>query len=128
MRFALNLINGNKASIMKYQKITDTVRAGVDTDGQHGAVMPPVYLTSNFSFAGFDEPRRYDYTRTANPTRDALADVLTELEGGAGATVTGSGMGAITLACQLLNPGDLVVGPRDCYGGTFRLFDRLARV
>ena len=48
-------------------------------------------------------------------------------EGGAGATVTGSGMGAITLACQLLNPGDLVVGPRDCYGGTFRLFDRLSR-
>jgi cystathionine gamma-synthase len=108
-------------------KQTRAVRAGIETDSQFGAVMPPVYLTSNFSFAGFDEPRRYDYTRTGNPTRDALADVLTELEGGAGATVTGSGMGAITLACQLVNPGDLVVGPRDCYGGTFRLFDRLAR-
>jgi len=108
-------------------KQTRAVRGGIETDSQYGAVMPPVYLTSNFSFAGFDEPRQYDYTRTGNPTRDALANVLTELEGGAGATVTGSGMGAITLACQLLNPGDLVVGPRDCYGGTFRLFTRLAR-
>jgi cystathionine gamma-synthase len=105
---------------------TQAVRAGVDTDTQHGAVMPPLYLTSNFSFAGFDEPRQYDYTRTGNPTRDALATVLADLEGGCGATVTGTGMSAITLACQLLNPGDLVVGPHDCYGGTFRLMNGLA--
>ena len=105
---------------------TQAVRAGVDTDTQHGAVMPPLYLTSNFSFAGFDEPRQYDYSRTGNPTRDALATLLADLEGGFGATVTGTGMGAITLACQLLNPGDLVVGPHDCYGGTFRLMNGLA--
>ncbi|MDH3509962.1 MAG: cystathionine gamma-synthase [Gammaproteobacteria bacterium] len=108
-------------------KQTQAVRAAVESDLQFGAVIPPVYLTSNFTFAGFDEPRRYDYTRTGNPTRDALADVLAELEGGRGATVTASGMGAISLACQLLNPGDLVVGPRDCYGGTYRLFNRLAK-
>lgn len=105
---------------------TQAVRAGVDTDSQHGAVMPPVYLTTNFSFAAFDEPRQYDYTRTGNPTRDTLARVLADLEGGFGATVTGSGMGAVTLACQLLNAGDLIVGPQDCYGGTFRLFNALA--
>ncbi len=105
---------------------TQAVRAGVDTDTQHGAVMPPVYLTTNFSFAGFDQPRQYDYTRTGNPTRDELAGVLAVLEGGFGATVTGSGMGAVTLACQLLNPDDLVVGPWDCYGGTFRLLNGLA--
>lgn len=105
---------------------TRAVRAGVDSDSQYGSVMPPVYLTSNFSFAGFEEPRQYDYTRTGNPTRDALAEVLTELEGGFGATVTGTGMGAITLACQVLNPDDLVVGPHDCYGGTFRLLNGLA--
>ncbi len=105
---------------------TRAVRAGVDTDEQFGAVMPPVYLTTNFSFAGFDEPRRYDYTRTGNPTRDALAETLAALEGGHGATVTGSGMGAVTLACQMLDPGDLVVGPQDCYGGTFRLLHGLA--
>ncbi len=105
---------------------TRAVRAGVDTDSQHGAVMPPVYLTTNFSFAGFNEPRPYDYTRSGNPTRDALARVLADLEGGFGATVTGSGMGAVTLACQMLNPDDLVVGPHDCYGGTFRLLNALA--
>ena len=105
---------------------TQAVRAGVETDSQYGAVMPPVYLTTNFSFAGFNEPRQYDYTRSGNPTRDALARVLADLEGGFGATVTGSGMGAVTLACQMLNPDDLVVGPHDCYGGTFRLLNALA--
>ncbi len=105
---------------------TQAVRAGVDTDTQHGAVMPPVYLTTNFSFAGFETPREYDYTRSGNPTREALAGVLAELEGGFGATVTASGMGAVTLACQMLDPDDLIVGPRDCYGGTFRLLNGLA--
>lgn len=107
-------------------KQTQAVRAGIDTDTQHGAVMPPVYLTSNFSFAGFDQPRAHDYTRTSNPTRDTLAETLTALENGAGATVTATGMGAITLAFQLLNPGDIVVAPHDCYGGTFRLLHGLA--
>jgi len=105
---------------------TKAVRAGIDSETQYGAVMPPVYLTSNFSFAGFNEPRRHDYTRTSNPTRDALAEVLTELENGAGTTIAATGMGAITLALQLLNPGDAVVAPRDCYGGTFRLLNGLA--
>ncbi|MDH3902199.1 MAG: PLP-dependent transferase, partial [Xanthomonadales bacterium] len=54
---------------MKYQKITNTVRAGIDTDGQHGAVMPPVYLSSNFSFEGLGGKREYDYSRSGNPTR-----------------------------------------------------------
>jgi cystathionine gamma-synthase len=110
----------------KHSRQTRAVRAAVDTDQQYGAVMPPLYLSSNFTFAGVGKPRQYDYSRTANPTRDALADALTELEGGAGTTVTASGMGAVTLACQLVNPGDLIVGPRDCYGGTFRFFRRLA--
>lgn len=105
---------------------TRAVRAGVDTDRQFGAVMPPIYLSTNFAFAGFAEARQYDYTRTANPTRDLLAEALADLEGGAGATVTATGMAAVALVCQLLKPGELVVGPRDCYGGTFRLLTRLA--
>lgn len=105
---------------------TQAVRAAVDSDEQHGAVMPPIVMSTNFTFAGFGQPRAYDYTRTANPTRDALAAAIAGLEGGAGATVTASGMAAITLVCQLLDPGDLVVAPGDCYGGTFRLLNRLA--
>jgi cystathionine gamma-synthase len=105
---------------------TVAVRAAIESDNQHGAVVPPLYLSSNFAFAGFGEKRKYDYTRSGNPTRDALADALTELEGGAGATITSSGMAALTLTCQLLQPGELLVAPHDCYGGTYRLLDSLS--
>ncbi len=106
---------------------TRTVRAALDTDSQHGAVVPPIHLTSTFSFATFGEKRRYDYSRSGNPTRDALAEALADLEGGAGAVVTGSGMGAVTLVAHLCRAGELVLVPRDCYGGTHRLFSALAR-
>ena len=105
---------------------TRAVRAAIESDTQHGAVVPPLHLSSNFAFAGFGEKRQYDYTRSGNPTRDALADALSDLEGGAGAVVTSSGMAALTLMTQLLKPGDLLLAPHDCYGGTFRLFDALA--
>ncbi|MDH3613388.1 MAG: cystathionine gamma-synthase [Gammaproteobacteria bacterium] len=105
---------------------TRAVRAAIESDTQHGAVVPPLHLSSNFAFAGFGEKRQYDYTRSGNPTRDALADALTALEGGAGAVVTSSGMAALTLLCHLLEPGDLLVAPHDCYGGSYRLFENLA--
>lgn len=108
-------------------KATCAVRAAIESDTQHGAVVPPLHLSSNFAFAGFGEKREYDYTRSGNPTRDALADALTELEGGAGAVVTSSGMAALTLLTQLLEPGDTIVAPHDCYGGTFRLFEQQSR-
>ncbi len=106
---------------------TRAVRASIESDTQHGAVVPPLHLSSNFAFAGFGEPRQYDYTRSGNPTRDALADALTELEGGAGAVVTSSGMAALTLLTQLLEPGDTIIAPHDCYGGTFRLFEQQSK-
>ncbi|HEX4480799.1 MAG TPA: cystathionine gamma-synthase [Rudaea sp.] len=101
---------------------TQSVRAGVDADAAHGAIMPPVYLSTNYSFAGFGQKRRYDYTRSGNPTRDALADALAELEGGEGALVTASGMAAIALITAQLRPDDLILAPHDCYGGCYRLF------
>ena len=110
----------------KIDSATIAVRAAIESDTQHGAVVPPLYLSSNFAFAGFGEKRDYDYTRSGNPTRDALADALTELEGGAGAVITSSGMAALTLVCQLLEPGDVMIAPHDCYGGTYRLFDSLS--
>lgn len=107
---------------------TAAVRAGIDADPAFGAVTPPLVLSSNFSFAGFDHKRAYDYSRSGNPTRDLLAGALAELEGGAGAVVTASGMAAVTLVLQaLLQPGDRLVVTRDCYGGSWRLFDALAR-
>jgi cystathionine gamma-synthase len=105
---------------------TLAVRAALESDSQHGAVVPPLHLSSNYTFAGYGEKRRYDYCRSGNPTRDALAEALTVLEGGAGCTVTSSGMAALTLLAHLLEPGDLLVAPHDCYGGTHRLFRHLA--
>jgi cystathionine gamma-synthase len=104
---------------------TRAVRAALDTDTQFGAVVPPIHLTSTFSFAGYGEKRTYDYSRSGNPTRDALAGALAELEGGAGAVVTASGMGAVGLVTQLFAPGQVAVVPHDCYGGTYRLFNAL---
>lgn len=101
---------------------TIAVRAGLESDAETGAVVPPIYLTSNFAFRGFGEKRKYDYTRSGNPTRDLLAEALTALEQGAGAVVTATGMAAITLVGHLLPAGSLILAPHDCYGGTFRLF------
>ncbi len=106
---------------------TRAVRAAIESDAQHGAVVPPLHLSSNFAFEGFGAKREYDYTRSGNPTRDALADALAALEGGAGAVVTASGMAALTLVTHFLEPGELLVAPHDCYGGTFRLFTSLAK-
>ena len=106
---------------------TTAVRAAIDSDRAHGAIVPPLVLSSNFSFQGYAQPRQYDYTRSGNPTRDALAGALAELEGGAGAVVTCTGMAAVTLALQLVPEGGLLVAPHDCYGGTWRLFDTLAQ-
>lgn len=109
-------------------RCTSAVRAGIDRDSAFGAVTPPIVLSSNFSFAGFNEKRTYDYTRSGNPTRDLLGEALAELEGGAGGVITATGMGAITLLLHaLLKPGDRLVVPHDCYGGSWRLFNALAR-
>jgi cystathionine gamma-synthase len=107
---------------------TRAVRAGIDRDTAFGAVTPPLVLSSNFSFAGFNGKRRYDYTRSGNPTRDLFGEALAELEGGAGGVVTSTGMSAITLVLHaMLRRGDRIVVPHDGYGGSWRLFDALAR-
>jgi len=106
---------------------TRAVRAAIESDTQHGAIVPPLHLSSNYAFEGFGIKRQYDYTRSGNPTRDALGDALTALEGGAGAVVTSSGMAALNVLVQLLEPGDVFVVPHDCYGGTYRLYEALAK-
>ena len=115
-------------SIPPCSSATAAVRAGIDRDTAYGAVTPPIVLSSNFSFDGFGNKRQYDYTRSGNPTRDLLAEALAELEGGVGAVITATGMGAITLVLNaLLEPGDRLVVPHDAYGGSWRLFNALAK-
>ncbi|GJM05917.1 MAG: O-succinylhomoserine (thiol)-lyase [marine bacterium B5-7] len=104
---------------------TAAVRAGIDCDLQHGAVTPPLYLSSNYAFADLNQPRQYDYSRSGNPTRDQLAAALAELEQAAGGVVTSTGMSAVLLVLQLLPQKAVVLAPHDCYGGTFRLLTTL---
>jgi cystathionine gamma-synthase len=104
---------------------TRSVRAGLESDPHHGSVVPPIYLSSNFAFQGYRQPRKYDYTRSGNPTRDQLAIALADLEGGAGAVVTCTGLAAITLILAPLPAAARVIAPYDCYGGTYRLLAAL---
>ena len=104
---------------------TRAVRAGLGEDQAYGAVMPPLYLSTNFRFAAPGEPPAYDYTRSGNPTRSQLCEALAALEGGAGAVATSSGMSAIAVALNLLRADELVLAPHDCYGGTYRLLAAL---
>ena len=106
---------------------TLAVRTGIETDAQHGSVVPPLFLSSSYTFDGFNRKRPYNYTRSGNPTRDLLADALAKLEGGFGGVITSSGMSAVHLCLSLLEPGDVLLAPKDCYGGTYRLFTSLAK-
>src|ERR1700677_688921 len=90
---------------------TRSVRAGLESDSHHGSVVPPIYLSSNFAFQSYRQPRKYDYTRSGNPTRDQLADALADLEGGAGAIVTCTGLAAIALILATL-PAGLKAAPK----------------
>ncbi len=106
---------------------TRAVRAGLVSDTVSGAVVPPIFLSTTYAFHGYAEKRPYDYSRTANPTRDLLGKALADLEEGAGAVITASGMAAITLVGHLFNVGARIVVPHDCYGGSHRLFSEWQR-
>lgn len=112
---------------MNPSHITRAVRAGIESDTQHGAVVPPLHLSTNYAFEGLGRKRRYDYSRSGNPTRDLLGEALAGLEQGSAAVITASGMAAVALVLQLVPEGGLVLASHDCYGGTWRLLDAWAR-
>ena len=106
---------------------TIAVRAGINSDEHHGAVIPAIHLSSTYALKGFNEKRQFDYSRTGNPTRATFAQAIADLEQGAVGIVTSTGMSAVHLICQLLSTQDTVVIPHDCYGGSYRLFTHLAK-
>ena len=109
------------------QLATRVINIGIDSDPAHGAVMPPIYLSSNYTFEGFGKKRTYDYARSGNPTRSVIAEVIADLEGGKGAVMTASGLAALDLLWQDLPGNRRVVVPHDCYGGTQRLLNARAK-
>jgi cystathionine gamma-synthase len=106
---------------------TIAVRTGIESDSQYHAVVPPIYLSTNYGFPAFGEVPQYDYTRSGNPNRGLLEKALYELESGKGAVVTNCGTSALNLwVSAFLGSDDLIVAPHDCYGGTYRLFNTRA--
>src|SRR4249920_2813003 len=108
---------------------TLAIHAGQDPDPVTGAVVPPIYQVSTFKQDGVGGLRGgYEYARSANPTRTALEECLAALEGGRRGLAFASGLAAEdTLLRTVLSPGDHVVIPNDAYGGTFRLFSKVAQ-
>ncbi|MPZ27884.1 MAG: cystathionine gamma-synthase [Micromonosporaceae bacterium] len=106
---------------------TRAIHAGQAPDPRTGAVIPPLYLTSTYAQEAVAQPRLgYEYSRSANPTRDALQECLAALEGGVRGLAFASGMAAEdTLVRAVCAPGDHVVIPDDAYGGTYRLFAKV---
>lgn len=108
-------------------KYTDTavIHGGISTDEKTGAVNVPIYQTSTFRQDGLGKMRGYEYTRTGNPTREALESLIAELENGYAGFAFGSGMAAITAVLSLLKSGDRVLISSNVYGGTFRVLDKV---
>ena len=107
---------------------TIAVRSGLNTDNQHGAVIPKISLTTCYRFEEFAKPRPFDYGRKSTPNRDSVQKTIAALEGGVDAILTNCGMSAIhLLSVALLSPDDLVIAPYDCYGGSYRLFNSLSQ-
>ena len=106
---------------------TLAIHAGQEPDPRTGAVVPPIYQTSTYAQDAVGAPRLgYEYSRTANPTRDALQECLAALEGGRRGLAFASGLAAEdTLLRTVCRPGDHVVIPDDAYGGSYRLFAKV---
>ena len=104
---------------------TKAVHTGVYKDKSYNSVTTPIYPSSTFYFDKIGQNKGYDYTRSGNPTRDALEENLADLEGGVGASATCTGMGAITATTFFLKSGDHLVAGDDIYGGTYRLFKQV---
>lgn len=101
---------------------TLAVHAGVEPDPSTGAIMTPVYMTSTYVQDGIGQHKGYEYSRSSNPTRDALEAAFAALEGGQHGLAFSSGLAAIDAVLMTLKPGDEVIAGDDLYGGTRRLF------
>ncbi len=104
---------------------TALIHGGISIDEKTGAVNIPIYQTSTYKQDGLGKMRGYEYSRTGNPTREALEALIAELEGGVAGFAFGSGMAATTTVLSLFNSGDKVLISSNVYGGTFRVLDKV---
>ena len=106
---------------------THAASAGVGADPGYRSVSPPIHLSANYAFEDPLTKPEFDYARSGNPTRCQLEEALCSLEGAAKGVITASGMAALDLVLNLVDPGEVVLAPHDCYGGTHRLLTARAK-
>lgn len=104
---------------------TKTIHGGQEHDKAYGSVMPPIYQTSTYAQSTPGGHKGYEYSRTHNPTRNALEKSFASIENGNFGLAFGSGLAAIDAVIKLLKPGDEVISTNDLYGGTYRLFTKI---
>ena len=104
---------------------TKTIHGGQSHDPAYGAVMPPIYQTSTYAQSTPGGHKGYEYSRTHNPTRNALENALASIENGKFGLAFASGLAAMDAVMKLLKPGDEVISTNDLYGGSYRLFTKI---
>ncbi len=104
---------------------TKALHAGLEADPTTGAIMTPIFQTSTYVQASPGDHKGFEYSRTGNPTRQALENNLAALENGKYGLCFGSGLAAIDALLKTLNPGDEIISTNDLYGGSYRLFTKV---
>lgn len=104
---------------------TKLIHGGISEDKTTGAVSVPIYQTSTYRQNGLGQPKEYEYSRSGNPTRHALEELIADLEGGVQGFAFGSGLAGIHAVLSLFEPGDHLLMGDDVYGGTFRIFEKV---
>ena len=111
----------------EYRFATKAIHSGQEPDSATGAVIVPIYATSTYAQETPGQFKGFDYSRTANPTRQSLEECMADLEGGSKAFAFASGMAATATVLELLDSGDHVISMDDLYGGTYRLFENVRK-
>ena len=106
---------------------TRAIHAGQRPDPSTGAIMPPIFQTSTYVQSSPGVHKGYEYSRSQNPTREALERCVADLEGGRRGYAFASGLAAIATMLEVLDAGDHVIASHDLYGGSYRLFERVRR-
>ncbi|MGC6770047.1 cystathionine gamma-synthase [Enterococcus sp. LJL51] len=104
---------------------TKLIHGGISEDKTTGAVSVPIYQTSTYKQNGVGQPKEYEYSRSGNPTRHALEELIADLEGGVQGFAFSSGLAGIHAVLSLFSPGDHLLMGDDVYGGTFRIFEKV---
>jgi cystathionine gamma-lyase len=116
-----------KSATEKLEFATRVIHGGQQPDPRTGAVMPPIYATSTYVQSSPGVHKGYEYSRTANPTRDALQAAVANLEGGAAGFAFASGMAATSTVLELLDSGSHIIAMHDLYGGSYRILENVRK-